>query len=293
MNIKRTKGEKVFTVFNTAFLSFVSIACLYPILYVIFASLSSSKLLMKNNGLLLHPLGFNTNAYIKVFQNPMILIGYKNTIFVLVMGLAVSMVLSILGAYFLSKQGIYFKKHVMIMIIITMYFSGGLVPKYLTVRSLGLDNSLWALILPSAISTYNMIIMRTSFSSIPRELDEAATIDGANQLSILLRIYIPLAKATLAVIFLYYAVGKWNSWFQASIYLRDRTKFPLQLVLREILISNDTGTSIADGSMADTEAIGLSIKYATIVVSTLPILVLYPFVQKYFVKGVMVGSLKG
>ena len=152
---------------------------------------------------------------------------------------------------------------------------------------------MWAVILPTAVSTYNLIIMRTGFASIPRGLDEAATIDGANQFVIFSRIYIPLSKAILAVIFLYYAVGSWNAWFNASIYLNDREKYPLQLVLREILISNDTGSRISDGSMSDFEGIGLSIKYAAIMVSTLPILVVYPFIQKYFVKGVLIGSLKG
>ncbi len=293
MKIKKTKGERAFTVFNTLFLIAVSLVCLYPIIYVVLASVSDSNLLMRYSGALYRPLGFNLNAYVKVFENPMIIIGYKNTMFVLIVGLAVSMVLSILGAYFLSRQDVYFKTPIMILILVTMYFSGGIVPLYLTVRSLGMADSLWALILPSAISTYNMIILRTGFASIPRSLDEAATIDGANPFTILWRIYIPLSKATIAVIFLYYAVAKWNSWFDASIYLDSRAKYPLQLVLREILISNDTGTRLTDASMGDMEAIGLSIKYATIVVSTLPILVVYPFIQKYFVKGVMIGSLKG
>jgi putative aldouronate transport system permease protein len=293
MKIKKTKGEKVFTVFNTLFLCAVSLACLYPMIYVALASVSDSNELMRYSGALYRPLGFNLNAYVKVFENPMIIIGYKNTLFVLVVGLVVSMVLSILGAYFLSRQNVYFKTPIMIMILVTMYFSGGIVPTYLTVRSLGLADSLWALILPSAISTYNMIILRTGFASIPRSLDEAATIDGANPFTILWKIYIPLSKATIAVIFLYYAVAKWNNWFAASIYLDTRTKYPLQLVLREILISNDTGSRLGDASMGDLEAIGLSIKYATIIVSTLPILVVYPFIQKYFVKGVMIGSVKG
>ena len=203
------------------------------------------------------------------------------------------MILTALGAFFLTRQNVYFKKHIMLLIIFTMYFSGGMIPTYLTVRSLGLYNTVWAVILPTAVSTYNLIIMRTGFASIPRGLDEAATIDGANQFVIFSRIYIPLSKAILAVIFLYYAVGSWNAWFNASIYLNDREKYPLQLVLREILISNDTGSRISDGSMSDFEGIGLSIKYAAIMVSTLPILVVYPFIQKYFVKGVLIGSLKG
>lgn len=293
MNMKKTNGEKAFSVFNVIFLAVISIICLYPMLYVAFASLSSSQMLMRHTGLLLHPMGFNLNAYVKVFQNPMIVKGYANTLIILVLGVSVNMILTALGAFFLTRQNVYFKKHIMLLIIFTMYFSGGMIPTYLTVRSLGLYNTVWAVILPTAVSTYNLIIMRTGFASIPRGLDEAATIDGANQFVIFSRIYIPLSKSILAVIFLYYAVGSWNAWFNASIYLNDREKYPLQLVLREILISNDTGSRISDGSMSDFEGIGLSIKYAAIMVSTLPILVVYPFIQKYFVKGVLIGSLKG
>ncbi len=293
MNMKKTNGEKAFSVFNVIFLAVISIICLYPMLYVAFASLSSSQMLMRHTGLLLHPMGFNLNAYVKVFQNPMIVKGYANTLIILVLGVSVNMILTALGAFFLTRQNVYFKKHIMLLIIFTMYFSGGMIPTYLTVRSLGLYNTVWAVILPTAVSTYNLIIMRTGFASIPRGLDEAATIDGANQFVIFSRIYLPLSKAILAVIFLYYAVGSWNAWFNASIYLNDREKYPLQLVLREILISNDTGSRISDGSMSDFEGIGLSIKYAAIMVSTLPILVVYPFIQKYFVKGVLIGSLKG
>lgn len=293
MNMKKTNGEKAFSVFNVIFLAVISIICLYPMLYVAFASLSSSQMLMRHTGLLLHPMGFNLNAYVKVFQNPMIVKGYANTLIILVLGVSVNMILTALGAFFLTRQNVYFKKHIMLLIIFTMYFSGGMIPTYLTVRSLGLYNTVWAVILPTAVSTYNLIIMRTGFASIPRGLDEAATIDGANQFVIFSRIYLPLSKAILAVIFLYYAVGSWNAWFNASIYLNDREKYPLQLVLREILISNDTGSRISDGSMSDFEGIGLSIKYAAIMASTLPILVVYPFIQKYFVKGVLIGSLKG
>lgn len=293
MHMKKTHGERAFSVFNVIFLAVISIICLYPMLYVAFASLSSSQMLMRHTGLLLHPMGFNLNAYVKVFQNPMIVKGYANTLIILVLGVSVNMMLTALGAFFLTRQNVYFKKHIMLLIIFTMYFSGGMIPTYLTVRSLGLYNTVWAVILPTAVSTYNLIIMRTGFASIPRGLDEAATIDGANQFVIFSRIYLPLSKAILAVIFLYYAVGSWNAWFNASIYLNDREKYPLQLVLREILISNDTGSRISDGSMSDFEGIGLSIKYAAIMVSTLPILVVYPFIQKYFVKGVLIGSLKG
>ena len=292
--IKRTKGEKIFNALNLVLLGIIGVLCLYPMLYVLFASLSESNKLMAHEGLLLKPIGFTIASYKKVISNQMIGIGYKNTLFVLVVGVGVNMVFTTLGAYFLSRKDVLFKNIIMGIIIFTMYFSGGLIPTYMVVRSIGLDNSLFALILPVAVSTYNMIIMRSGFAAVPESMHEAATVDGANELTILFRVYLPLIKATFAVIVLYYAVTNWNSWFSAAIYLKDREKFPLQLVLREILISNDVNAmNDASGSAADTESVAMSIKYATIMVATLPILVVYPFLQKYFVGGVMIGSVKG
>lgn len=292
--IKRTKGECIFNIFNWVLLGIIGLVCLYPMIYVLFASLSDSNLLMAHEGLLLKPLGFSFSSYKKVIENPMILLGYKNTLFILVVGLIVNMTLTTLAAYFLSRKNVLFKNPIMALILFTMYFSGGLIPTYMIVRSLGLDDTLWSLILPGAVSTYNIIIMRTGFVAVPESLHEAATIDGANEASILVRIYLPLVKATMAVIVLYYAVGHWNSWFNAAIYLNTRDKFPLQLVLREILISNDVSSmNNAAGSASDSESVAMSIRYATIMVATLPILVVYPFLQKYFVGGVMIGSVKG
>lgn len=292
-SIKETKGEKVFKVFNIIFLAALSIICLYPMLYCLWASLSDTVRLMSHQGILFAPLGFNVNAYIKVFENPMVLTGFRNTLVILVLGVVVNMVLTSLGAYFLARKDIYFKNLVLTIFMITMFFSGGLIPTYLTVKSLHLDNTLWAVILPTAVSTYNMIIMRSGFASVPDSLCEAAKIDGANDLTILMKVYLPLSKATLAVICLYYAVAHWNSWFQAAIYLNDRSKYPIQLVLREILITNDMSSMTNDASAADVQGVGLTIQYATIIVSTLPILLVYPFIQRYFVTGVMIGSVKG
>lgn len=216
-----------------------------------------------------------------------------NTIFVVVVGVFINLIMTSLGAYFLSRQNLRYQKIVMVMIIITMYFSGGMIPFYFTVTGLGLQNSLWALILPTAINTYNLIIMRTSFMSIPYSLEESAKLDGAGHFRILFFIVIPLSKSILAVMLLYYAVANWNSWFNAMLFLDDRSKFPLQLVLREILIQNDT-TSMTQGvGGVDINAVGETIKYAVIVVATLPILCVYPFIQKYFVSGVMIGAVKG
>ena len=181
----------------------------------------------------------------------------------------------------------------MIMIMITMFFSGGIIPFYLTVKMLGMYNSLWSLIIPSGISTYNLIIMRTSFIGIPDSLEEAAYIDGAGHVRVLTQVIIPLSKSIIAVMVLYYGVAHWNEWFNAMIFLNDRGKFPLQLVLREILIQNDTNSMTQGVGAADGISVAESVKYAVIIVATVPILCIYPFLQKYFVKGVMVGALKG
>lgn len=294
---KPTKGEKTFDICNILILGIVGVICLYPLLYVVFASFSSSSALMETTGLLFRPLEPTTAAYKAVFENKFVLSGFKNTLFILVIGTSLNMVLTLMGAYVLSRKRVMLNSFLMIMFMIPMYFGGGLIPTYLVVKSLGLDNSLWALILPGAVSTYNMIIMRTGYASVPETLHEAAILDGAGEFEIFVKIYTPLVKATAAVIFLYYAVAHWNSWFSAAIYLNDRDKYPLQLVLREVLISKDTNSMAAAGSSgyasSDTEGVAKSIQYATIVVSTVPILVIYPFIQKYFVKGVMIGSVKG
>jgi putative aldouronate transport system permease protein len=271
---------------------------LYPVWYVVVASLSDSNLLVRHSGLLLQPLGFSWDAYVKVFKNPMIVQGYMNTLFVLGMGLLCDMTMTCLGAYFLSRPNLMFKKPVALMITISMFFSGGMIPTYLNMKDLGLTQSLWGLIIPFMITTRNMIILRTSFEAIPNSLVEAAEIDGAGHLTVLWRVILPLSKAMLAVIALYYGVGIWNGWFWASAILRDRSMYPLQVVLREILlansVSNETMAAAAtDSGAGDKIPLAETVKYATIMVATLPELMVYPFLQKYFVKGVMIGAIKG
>ncbi len=294
MHIKESPSRKAFNVFNIIFMLCMIVITLYPLLYVVFASMSDSNELMKHSGLLLKPVGFSWAAYKAVFQNPNILQGYKNTIIVLISSVAVSMFLTCLAAYVLSRKNVLFNGVITFIIMFTMFFSGGMIPTYLLVNNLGLTNTYWALILPTAISTYNMIIMRTGFAAIPESLEESAKIDGASHFTILFKIVIPLAKPTMAVIVLYYAVACWNSWFNAMIYLQKRRDLqPLQLILRGILIENDT-SNMQDGNVGqDTESIAESIKYAVIVVATLPILAIYPFLQKYFIKGIMIGAVKG
>lgn len=293
MKIKTSIGEKIFDVFNVTFMIVTMFIMVYPMLHVIFASFSESNLLMAHQGVLLKPLGFTFAAYEKVFQNPMISKGYMNTLTIVLIGVLINILLTAIGAYFLSRKNVLWKDFVMVMIVITMYFSGGLIPSYFNIKQLHLDNSFWAIILPGAISTFNLIIMRTAFMAIPDSLEESARLDGANHFTILFRIILPLSLPTVAVMILYYAVGHWNAWFSAMLYLKDRSKFPLQLILREILIQNDTSNMTNGVAAEDKEAIAESIKYAVIVVATMPILMVYPFLQKYFVKGVMIGAVKG
>ncbi len=294
MKIKVSKAQRIFDICNILFMLILSVIMIYPIWYVLCASFSESSRLVAHEGLLIFPDGASIAAYQGVFRNPMILRGYANTLIVVISGVVLNVVITSIAAYCLSQPNVLWSKLIMKLIIITMYFSGGLIPTYLLIsRTLHLNNSYLALILPTAISTYNFIIMRTSFSQLPISLIESAKLDGASHMKILFKIVIPLSKAIIAVMTLYYAVGHWNSWFPASIYIKEREKFPLQLILREILIQNDTYSMSQDMAASDQYAIGENIKYAIIVVATIPILCIYPFLQRYFTKGVMIGAVKG
>lgn len=278
-----------FRLVNAAVLGLVALMTLYPFLYVIFASFSDPVKLMGNSGLLLKPLGFSLNAYKKVFVNPSIYSGYLNTIFYVTAGTMINILATCMAAYVLSRKQFMLRRFLTIMFIFTMYFNGGLIPSYLLIKDLGLINSRLSLILPGAVSTFNLMIMITGFEGIPQSLEESARIDGAGDWTILFRIIMPLAKPTIMVILLYYAVGHWNSWFNAMIYLRDAQKMPIQIFLRDILTRSQLG---AMTGQTDVEDVGQTIKYATIIVSTVPILCIYPFIQKHFVKGVMIGAVK-
>lgn len=294
MKIRKSPGEILFDIFNVVFMVGMIAITLYPFVYVLFSSLSNSVQLISHTGLLFKPIGFTTEAYATVFKNPNILSGFRNTIFIVFVGTVLNLTVTSLGAYVLSRKGVPWTKPIMLAVVFTMFFSGGLIPSYLLVNNwLGLGDTLAALIIPGAISTWNLIILRTSFGSIPESLIESARIDGAQDFTILFRIVIPLSMPVIAVMILFYSVGHWNSWFGAMIYLRNRSLFPLQLILREILIQNSAQFMASDAAAGDVEAVGESIKFATIIVATLPILVVYPFLQKYFVKGVMIGSIKG
>lgn len=293
MAIRRSRGEQIFNVFNVIFMILLMLACLYPFWYVVMASFSRPTLIMGHRGGLLFPLGFSLQAYEAVFADRSIWTGYYNTIIYVVGGTCINIVMTIMGAYYLSRRFAPCKKFVMLLILFTMYFSGGMIPTFLNIRNLGLLDTRWAILLPGAISTFNLIIMRTAFASIDPSMEESAMLDGAGHWTIMFRIMLPLAKATVAVLVLYYGVGHWNSWFSAMLYLSDENLKPLQLVLREILIINNVNATKGGGGDADSELLSETIQYATILVATVPILCLYPFLQKYFVKGMMVGALKG
>lgn len=286
-------GEHIFQVCNTLFLSALMIVTMYPILYVAFASFSEPALMMAHKGILWKPLGFSLETYGAVFNNPMILLGYRNTLFIVIVGVALNLLLTSFAAYALSRKTLQYRKQLTLLIVFTMFFSGGLIPFYLLVRGLGITDTLWALILPTAISAFNLIIMRTSFEAVPDALEESAKIDGANDFGILFRIFLPLCKPVLAVVGLYYGVSHWNSWFNAMIFLQDRSLYPLQLILREILIIGEANSMAEGASQDEIIILGETLKYATIMVATLPIFLVYPLLQKYFVKGALIGAIKG
>lgn len=290
--IKTSLGDKVFTFLNYFLLTLLALVCLYPIMYVAFASVSSSNLLMQHSGLLFRPLGFNVNAYARVFKNPMIFQGYANMIKILLINVTASVLMTSIGAYCLSRRNVMWNPLFNLLIAFTMFFSGGMIPFFLNMQDLGLVGNHAGLIVPFVISTYNLIIMRTSFASIPESLLEAAYMDGAGHMRTMLQIVMPLSKAVISVMVLYYGVGVWNGWFWASVILRNRSMYPLQVILREILLQNLTQDMTTGTATGGTEAIAESIKYATIMVATIPVLCVYPFIQKYFQKGVMIGGVK-
>lgn len=290
---KRTPGSMLFDGVNILLLVLLTVLFLYPMWYVLVGSFSDPFSLFVNKDILLIPKGFSLKGYEQVFKNRNILIGYQNTLLYVFFGTIINLFFTSIGAYVLSRRGLMLRKLFTVMVVFTMYFSGGLIPTFLVVKGVGLYDSRLAMILPTLIGTWNMIVMRTSFKAIPESLVESAKLDGANDFTILFRIILPCAKATVAVILLYYAVGYWNNWINAMIYLKDKKKYPLQLFLREILIANTANGATAEGfEESDMLYLENVIRYSTIIISTAPILCVYPFCQKYFMKGVMLGSVK-
>ncbi|MCI8889658.1 MAG: carbohydrate ABC transporter permease [Hungatella sp.] len=291
---KYINGRKLFLIFNTIGLVLLSLVFLLPVWHVAMGSISDPLKVSAYSGLILKPLGDATlGGYRLVLQNNLIVKSYANTIIYVVSATSIGLVLNILAAYVMSRKDLYFKGIIVFIVTFTMIFNGGLIPTYMLVRKLGMLDTRWSIILPTSVTAYNIIVMRTSFASIPEELYDAAKIDGAGNFRILWQIVVPVSKSIIAVIVLFYAIQHWNSWFNASIYLRNRDLYPLQLTLREIVLLSSENSIVAEADGQDVEIYRPLIKYATIMVSVLPMMAIYPFVQKYFVSGVMIGSVKG
>lgn len=291
-------ADRAFIVINLIFIWAALIVVAYPLIYVVSASISD-PVLVNSGQMWLWPRGITFEGFERVFQNPELWIGYRNTIFYTIVGTLINLVVTLPCAYALSRPDFVGRNVLMTMMVFTMFFSGGLIPTYLLIRNLNLINTVWALLLPNAAGVWNIIVARVFFQmTIPRELQEAAEMDGCSTTRLFIQIVLPLSAPIIAVMALFYGVGHWNQYFNALIYLSNRALFPLQLFLREILVQNEmAATMMMDG--ADVEALATQariadiIKYAVMILAALPLLVVYPFLQRYFVKGVLIGSLKG
>ena len=292
--LKRSKGEKIFAIFNYTGMVLLSLIFLIPVWHVLMGSLSDPLKISAHSGIILYPLGDVTlGRYRLVMQNNSIVRSYANTLLIVVSATALGTFLTILASYVMSVRGLYWKKPINFLVTFTMIFNGGLIPTYMVVRNLNMLDTYWSLIIPGCCVAYNIILMRTSFSQIPDALSEAATIDGAGHFRILFQIILPVSKAIIAVIVLFYAIQQWNAWFNASIYIQNRDLYPLQLTLREIVLQSSENSIVANADGETVDIYRPLIKYCSIMVSIIPMMIVYPFVQKYFVTGVMIGSVKG
>lgn len=294
-----TKGDRIFVSFNYLFVIVATLIVLYPLIYIISASFSEPKMVI-TGAMWLFPKGFTLEGYQKILANTDIWRGYQNTILYTILSVVINLIVTIPCAYALSRPELYGKNIFVKFMMVTMFVSGGMIPSYLLVRDLGILNTMWALILPSATSVYNIVVTRSFFqSNIPREIEESAIVDGCSEFRIFFQIVLPLSAPIIAVIALFVGVGRWNGFYDALIYLSDRDKFPLQMIIRELLILQDLSSNTIASSSEVQEALNRKtelaaiIKYGVMIVSTLPIIIIYPFLQRYFVKGVLVGSLKG
>lgn len=293
--VKPSLGDRLFDLVNHLLLLLVLLVVLYPLVFVASASVSNPEAVL-NGEVWLWPKELSFTGYEKVFANGDIVRGYGNTILYTAVGTLVNVTLTIMAAYPLSRKDLYGRHAITALFVFTMFFSGGLIPTYLLVKNLGMVNTMWALIIPNAVAIWNIIIMRTFFQqSIPLEVQESAQMDGCGNLQILWRIVLPLSLPILAVMVLFYSVAHWNAYFQALIYLTDRSKYPLQLILREILIQSNMREMLQtnEESLAKSIMEAESIKYAVVIIANLPVLLLYPFLQRYFVKGMVIGAVKG
>lgn len=285
--IRVAPSRRIFQVCNVIILLLISFAMLYPVVYVTAASFSEETSILRGDVFLL-PVKPHVKAYQKVFQYPLLWQSYGNTLLYTFVGTAINLLLTVFGAWSLSQKKMVGRRFFTLMCTFTMFFSGGMIPTFLVIKELKLLNTIWAIVLPGAVSTYNMILMRTFFLQIPQSLVEAAELDGCRDFGVLFRIVLPLSLASLMTIGMFYAVAHWNSYFTAVLYLSKPELYPLQIILRQVVLMNEIVENASSNEMNMAEGI----KYATIVVAMLPMLCIYPFVQRYFVKGVMVGSVK-
>jgi len=294
MRMKKSKGEHIFDAILIVVSVLIFVVVAYPLYFVVIASFSNPEAVLGGK-LSFWPVGFNIESYKMILDEPKIWLGYRNSIFYTILGTMINLILTTLAAFPLSRKDMPYRRLLTFIITFTMLFSGGMIPVYMVVRGLNITDTIWAMVIPNAIATYNMLVMKNYFqSSIPEELHEAAAIDGCGPFQSLLKVVLPLSRPILAVITLFYAVGHWNAFFNAIIYLRDQKLYPLQIVLREIMLQNSLEAVGGDMTgMYEKVMRGETMKYAVIIVASVPVLLFYPLVQKYFTKGIMVGAIKG
>lgn len=290
MRLIRTRGEKLFQYVNVLLLTLLSLSMILPFIHIAAKSLSSEAYVLSKE-IVLWPKGFNVLSYRYVLENRQFFYSFTNSVFLAVVGTAVSMAITVLAAYPLSRRSLPYRRPLMLLFVITMFFSGGLIPTYLVVKEVGLLNSLWSLILPVALSPFNLILIRNFLGTVPDSLEESARIDGASNWRILLSIYVPLSVPALATVSMFYAVGYWNSFFQAMMYITERRWMPLQMFLLQLVADEKTADTVQSDVFR--EVTPETIRAAAIICAVVPILCVYPFIQKYFVKGVMLGAVKG
>ena len=298
-HIGRNKHDVVFDVVIFVILTFLFLIVAYPLYFIIISSISD-PVAVSQGKVIAFPIGFTMDGYKNVFEHGEVMRGFKNSLIYTALGVSLNLLLTLPTSYALSRKDFIFRKPITLFYMTTMFVGGGMIPTYLIVRATGLINTMWALIVPGSIGVYNMIVARTFFiTNIPQELMEAAKLDGCGNTRFFISIVLPLSGAIIAILFLYYGVGHWNSYFSALLYINDRTKWPLQMELRTILIQNSdamTKTTYTAEELKEKErleALKEMMKYSLIIISSIPVLIIYPFVQKYFVKGVMIGSVKG
>lgn len=290
--MRESRGDRAFKLFTVIIVLFIAAACLFPFLYIVSVSFSNKNAVLRGE-VFLFPIDLDLSAYKAVFNNRALMTSMWFTIGLTILHTIICVIMTILCAYPLSKPDLRLKTPLLLYIMFTMYFSGGMIPGYLNIKELGLIDSFWVLILPGCLSTYNMILMKSFFQSMPREIEESAYVDGANDTVVLIRIILPLSKAMLATIALFYAVGRWNGFMDALLYINDGDMYTIQIRLRQLIQSSQVSALIEDIPEMKANVIGETIKAACLIFSMIPVMIIYPWLQKYFVKGVMIGSVKG